>query len=48
MAAIHNGRQRNIREWRRLFEQADRRFVFKGVTHPPGSSLSLIEHVWEG
>ncbi len=47
MAACFNGRERNITDWRKLFEQADQGFAFKGVTHMPGSSFSIIEHVWE-
>ena len=47
MAACFNGRERNIRDWRQLFKQADRGFAYKGVTHTLGSSFCLMEHVWE-
>lgn len=47
MAACFNGRERNLNDWRHLFSQAHPGFAFKGVTHTPGSSFSLIEHVWE-
>ena len=47
MAAFHEGSERNICEWRQLFEQADRGHVYKSVTHSHGSTFSLIEHIWE-
>ncbi|KAM7195870.1 6-hydroxytryprostatin B O-methyltransferase [Rhypophila sp. PSN 637] len=46
MAAIFNSRERTLREWKALFQQADERFVFKGVTKPEGSALSMMEVVW--
>ncbi|KAM7218646.1 6-hydroxytryprostatin B O-methyltransferase [Rhypophila decipiens] len=46
MAAIFNSRERTLREWKALFHQADERFVFKGVTKPEGSALSMTEVVW--
>ncbi|KAK4207347.1 6-hydroxytryprostatin B O-methyltransferase [Rhypophila decipiens] len=46
MAAIFNSRERTLREWEALFQQADDRFVFKSVTKPEGSALSMMEVVW--
>lgn len=47
MATCFNGCERNERGWRELFERADKRFIFKGITTPQGSMMSLIEAVWE-
>jgi hypothetical protein len=48
MLEIANARERRLEEWEGLFEEADSRFVFKGVTKPDESELSLIEVAWEG
>lgn len=47
MAACFNGRERNMNDWRSLFEKTDERFVFKGITETLGSVFSIIEAVWE-
>ena len=47
MATCFNAGERTVAEWRKLFETTDRRFQFKGVTEIPGSSLSIIEVIWE-
>lgn len=48
MIAILNGRERDANEWKDLFERADSRFHFVGVTQPKGSSLAMIEACWSG
>ncbi|KAI1138547.1 putative O-methyltransferase [Hypoxylon sp. FL0543] len=47
MLEIGNAKERNLSEWQSLFKQADPRFIFKSMHQPPGSSLSLLEAVWE-
>lgn len=46
MLEIGNAKERDLGEWKALFEKADSRFVFRGVEQPPGSSLSIIEATW--
>ncbi|KAI1411891.1 putative O-methyltransferase [Hypoxylon sp. FL1857] len=48
MLEIGNAKERDIGEWYSLFEQADSRFNFKGMALHPGSSLSILEAIWEG
>ncbi|KAI4859218.1 putative O-methyltransferase [Hypoxylon rubiginosum] len=48
MLEIGNAKERDLDEWKALFEQADQRFVFKGMQQPPGSSLAILEATWEG
>lgn len=48
MASLFNSRERNINDWRILFENADARFYFQGITEPPGSSLCIVEAEWQG
>ncbi|KAF7536866.1 hypothetical protein G7054_g4162 [Neopestalotiopsis clavispora] len=47
MLEIGNAKERDLDEWKSLFQQADPKFVLKGVQQPPGSSLSILEFVWE-
>ena len=47
MLEIGNARERDLGEWIRFFEQANSRFVFKGMKQPPGSRLAVLEVVWE-
>ena len=47
MLEIGNAKERDLEEWKALFEQADARFVFKGVHQPVGSRLAIIEMVWD-
>jgi hypothetical protein len=47
MLEIGNAKERDLGEWKALFEKADSRFVFRGVEQPPGSSLSIIEVTWD-
>ncbi|TVY30375.1 O-methyltransferase [Lachnellula hyalina] len=48
MLAILNGRERDAEEWKDLFERADPRFHFEGVTQPEGSNLAMIAASWSG
>ncbi|KAI5859358.1 S-adenosyl-L-methionine-dependent methyltransferase [Durotheca rogersii] len=48
MLEIGNSKERDLDEWKSLFEQADQRFAFKGVQQPPGSNLAILEAAWEG
>jgi|TARA_R110002003_G_scaffold124_19_gene11345 hypothetical protein len=48
MLEIANARERSIDEWKAVFEMADERFQFMGVTQPEGSKLSMLELVWTG
>ncbi|XXH04097.1 hypothetical protein Hte_010508 [Hypoxylon texense] len=48
MIEIGNAKERDLDEWKALFEQADQRFTFKGMQQPPGSSLAILEATWEG
>jgi len=47
MLEIGNAKERCLEEWKGLFEEADSRFVFKGMKQPPGSSLAILEMSWE-
>ena len=47
MLEISNAKERDLSEWKSLFQNADQRFVFKGAKQPPGSSLAIIEVRWE-
>ncbi|KAF2491084.1 putative O-methyltransferase [Lophium mytilinum] len=47
MMEIGNAKERDLGEWKILFEQADARFVFKDMKQPSGSRLAIIEAVWE-
>ncbi|KAI1098865.1 putative O-methyltransferase [Jackrogersella minutella] len=48
MLEIGNAKERDLGEWKSLFERADKRFVFKGIQQSPGSSLAILEATWEG
>ncbi|KAI0516714.1 putative O-methyltransferase [Xylaria bambusicola] len=48
MLEIGNSKERNMDEWKALFERADRRFVLKGMVQPPGSNLAILELQWQG
>jgi len=47
MLEIGNGKERGLAEWKSLFEQADSRFIFKGMKQSPGSRLTILETEWE-
>ena len=48
MLGIANARERGLDEWKSLFQEADARFAFIGVTEPKGSALAIIEARWNG
>ncbi|KAI1302030.1 putative O-methyltransferase [Xylaria venustula] len=48
MLEIGNAKERNMDEWKVLFQQTDRRFVLKGTVQPPGSNLTILELEWQG
>jgi hypothetical protein len=41
-----NGKERDLQEWKDLFESADPRFRVNGVNKSPGSALSVLEAIW--
>ena len=48
MAAISNGRDRSLADFRQVFRSSDERFTINGVRRPDGCKLSLIEVTWDG
>lgn len=47
MKEIQNAKERDADDWKKLFEDADPRFKFKGIKTPVGSILSMISATWE-
>ncbi|KAK2608453.1 Alpha-1,3-mannosyltransferase cmt1 [Conoideocrella luteorostrata] len=47
MLTLLNAQEREEQEFKALFNAADHRFVFKGVTRTPGCRMSVVEAVWE-
>jgi len=47
MQALFNACERDEPAWRDLFQRSSSSFVFKGITHNPGSSFSIIDHEWQ-
>ncbi|KAI1212690.1 S-adenosyl-L-methionine-dependent methyltransferase [Annulohypoxylon truncatum] len=47
MMTLLNAQEREEEDFRQLFKQADEGFVFKGVTRPRNSRMSVIEAVWQ-
>jgi len=47
MQALFNARERDEPAWRDLFQRASKSFIFRGITHNPGSSFSIIEYEWQ-
>lgn len=47
MMAGWNARERSTKDFEGLFTLADAGFRFVGASTPPGSSMSIIEAVWE-
>lgn len=43
---IGNAEERNIEEWKSLFDQADGRFILQAMVQPPGSNLAILEVEW--
>ncbi|KAL9118984.1 MAG: hypothetical protein Q9187_004464 [Circinaria calcarea] len=48
MLELQNSREREMDDWKALFEMADGRFKFLGGNQPNGSRLWILEAVWEG
>ena len=46
MLGAFNSRERDLEEWKHLFQDADSRFDFIGVEEPRGSALAIIEARW--
>ena len=46
--SLFNAREREVRDWEKLFEMADSRFTDVKVWVPEGSSLCLLEATWSG
>ena len=47
MLELHNGRERDLEDWKQLFDEADRRFELLSVHQSPRSRLAIIEFVWD-
>ncbi|PHH83547.1 hypothetical protein CDD83_2962 [Cordyceps sp. RAO-2017] len=47
MLVLLNAQERDEQQFRALFEAADERFVFKGVTRTDDCRMSIVEAVWE-
>lgn len=45
--ATFNAQERRAEDWRALFELADKRFKFEGVSTQPGAKLALVKAVWQ-
>ena len=48
MLTLCNARERDRDDWEMLFRESDSRFRFIGAYVPEGSSLGIIEAIWEG
>jgi hypothetical protein len=47
MLTLCNARERDRDDWKMLFEKADSRFRFVDAFVPEGSSLAIIEAIWQ-
>ena len=48
MAAVSNGRDRSLAEFRQVLKSSDERFKVDGIRQPDGCKLSAIELTWDG
>lgn len=48
MLTLLNAQERSEEDFKALFEEASRGFVFMGVKRPEGCRMSVVEAVWEG
>ena len=48
MLSLFNSRDREEKEWKMLFSEADARYINVQTWLPPGSSLAIIEATWSG
>lgn len=46
--SLLNAQERTEEEFKNLFQEVDARFVFKGVSKPEGSRMSVVEAIWDG
>lgn len=47
MLSLMNGKERELEEWKALFEQADPRYKWGGGIRPDGSRLWIYTVIWE-
>ena len=47
MMSLMNGKERELDQWKALFEQADPRFKWSGGIKPEGSRLWICIVTWE-
>lgn len=47
MKAFMNAKEREIDDWKQLFNSVDDRFKYVGVQMPPGSNLGIIHFQWQ-
>lgn len=45
--ALFNGKERDAEDWKQLFQDADPRFKFLGISVAPGIPLAVIQAQWE-
>ncbi|KAL5117424.1 hypothetical protein ACEQ8H_004740 [Pleosporales sp. CAS-2024a] len=48
MMELFNSKERELKDWTRLFGEADSRFKFTGVRTVAGANLAFITAVWQG
>ncbi|KAI0513195.1 S-adenosyl-L-methionine-dependent methyltransferase [Xylaria bambusicola] len=48
MKAFNNARERDAETWAMLFERADPRYEFLGITIPQGARMAIIQAQWRG
>jgi hypothetical protein len=47
MMSLTNGKERELEQWKALFEQTDSCFKWDGGCKPDGSRLWIIKAAWE-
>ncbi len=47
MLEIGNAKERDLDEWKDLLDEADARLKFRNMYQPPGSTLAILEAVWD-
>lgn len=48
MMELFNAKEREQKDWDKLFSEADARFRFTGVRRVAGANLAFITAVWQG
>ena len=46
MLELNNSKEREVDDWRHLFQAADPRFKLQGIQRPLKSKMSFIEIAW--